>query len=279
VILAPASRLVLRGLHHGDLAAAQRLSAAMSWPHRLEDWRLLRLLGQGLAACNSAGELVGTIMWWKFGASAHTLGMVLVASTQQGMGIGRRLMQAALEQVGPRALMLNATTAGLALYQKLGFHPVGLVSQHQGVLATAPQAGGTRAARTDDRAAVLALDARAFGAPRAALLDRLLREGACEVVEAAGRVSGFAIRRRFGRGEVIGPVVAVDEADAIALVAASLRPGFQRIDIVTEATALAAWLSRAGLPRVDTATTMTRGDWPAGAGTVRRLALANQAQG
>jgi hypothetical protein len=24
---------------------------------------------------------------------------------------------------------------------------------------------------------------------------------------------------------------------------------------------------------------MTRGDWPAGAGTVRRLALANQAQG
>jgi len=279
VSLAHPDSLVLRGLRHTDLAAAHRLSAAMSWPHRLEDWRLLRLLGQGLAACNGAGELLGTTMWWRFGASACTLGMVLVASSQQGRGIGRRLMQAALEQIGPRALMLNATAAGLALYQKLGFHPAGVVVQHQGVLAAAPEAAGTRAARPSDRAALLALDTLAFGAARGALLDRLLHDGDCRVIEAEGVVTGFAFRRRFGRGELVGPVVAADEAGAIALVAASLRPGFQRIDIAADATGLGAWLARAGLPAVDTVTTMTRGGWPARAGLARRFALATQATG
>jgi GNAT superfamily N-acetyltransferase len=278
-----ADTLVLRALHPADLPAAHRLSASLPWPHRLEDWQALLRYGQGLAACDGQGVLVGTTLWWRYGAAAGSVGMVLVDGARQGMGIGRRLMQAALHQIGPRALMLNATEAGLALYEKLGFRIAARVCQHQGLIGAVPgsepAAGRIRPAEAADRAAILALDACGLGAERGDFVLNLLGFGACCVVESEGAITGFALRRSFGRGEVIGPMVAACEADAIALVAASLRPGFQRIDIDAGATGLAAWLVQAGLPWTDTATTMYRGAWGKTDPGAIRFALASQAMG
>ena len=200
--------------------------------------------------------------------------MVLVGIDRQGLGIGRRLMLAALARLGPRALMLNATPAGLALYRRLGFHESGRIAQHQGIVAAtgAFQAAPARAVET---LLIQALDADAFGAERHGFYRQLADFTA---IQRPG-IPGFALHRRFGRGALVGPVIAETEADAIALIAASLRPGFHRIDIPAEAAALAAWLTEAGLPQVDFAITMTRGDWPAGTGTLQRFALATQAQG
>jgi hypothetical protein len=99
------------------------------------------------------------------------------------------------------------------------------------------------------------------------------------VLERGGGVRGFAARRSFGRGDIIGPLVAETEADAITLAGGVMRPGFQRIDIPVEAKALAAWLTQAGLKPVDSVTVMTRGTWPKGGGGLRRFALASQALG
>ena len=99
------------------------------------------------------------------------------------------------------------------------------------------------------------------------------------MVESDGAIVGFAIARAFGRGRVIGPLVAGDEADAIALAAAAATPGFLRMDIPAEATQLAQWLGAAGLPVVDTVTTMVRGEWPATSTASRRFALTSQALG
>jgi GNAT superfamily N-acetyltransferase len=269
----------IRPLADGDLVAAQALSLAAGWPHRLDDWRLLFGLGHGIAACDGYGTLLGTAMWWPYGADAAATGMVLVSPTRQGQGIGRHLMQRVLAATGGRRLMLNATEAGLALYEALGFRVVGTVRQHQGDLHAAPSAPPARplARERHDRAHML--DTAAFGAPRQGLLQRLLDDGNSATVDGAGGIGGFALSRAFGRGQMIGPVIAPDEDSAIAMVASLLQPGFLRIDIPAAATRLAAWLDERGLPCVSTATMMARGDWRMPEAGPRRFALVSQATG
>jgi predicted N-acetyltransferase YhbS len=267
----------LRALTPRDLPALHALSAEAGWPHRVQDWAMVLSLGEGLAACAPDGTILGTAMQWRWSATCATIGMVLVAQAQQGKGLGRQLMQGLLAADPTRAVMLNATLAGLGLYERLGFRPIGMVRQHQGIV-TAPRVP-LRLALPADVPALIALDEAAFGTPRSALIETLMATADIHVLERGGKLRGFAVRRTFGHGEAIGPVVAETEDDATALAAAVLRPGFQRIDIPAEAASLAAWLTQAGLPAVDEVTVMTRGAWPHSAGGVRRFALASQALG
>jgi predicted N-acetyltransferase YhbS len=270
---------LLRRLAAADLPAAHRLSTEAGWPHRLEDWRLLHELGSGVAACDGAGAIVGIAMSWPYGARAGTLGMVLVSSAQQGKGIGRRLMQPLLDDAGARSLMLNATDAGLRLYAACDFHAAGGIRQFQGRFRPTASTAVARPMRPDDRGALLALDEAAFGAPRTAVLDRLMQDGHTMVIGEPQAITGFAVRRKFGRGEVIGPVVAPTEADAITLVAALVVPGFLRIDVPLTATRLMSWLTDAGLLDAGGATIMTRGAWPTSPSRAQRFALISQALG
>lgn len=271
--------VMLRPLQEGDLEAAHRLSIAALWPHRLEDWRLLHQFGDGVVACDAGGAIIGTAMSWRHGRDAATLGMVLVAMTQQGKGIGRRLMDAMLADLDGSALMLNATEAGQRLYAALGFRTVGIIRQQQGAYGPEPWLTRARPFRPADRDAAIALDAEAFGAPRAALLDRLLQLGEAAVIDGRDGITGFAIRRTFGRGQVIGPVVAADEDGAIDLIAALAKPGFLRVDVPSDATHLGAWLIQRGLSPVGIATIMTRGAWPPQSSKARRFGLVSQAFG
>jgi GNAT superfamily N-acetyltransferase len=196
--------MLLRQLRHGDLNALPSLSAAVGWPHREDDWALFLSLGEGLAACAPDGAILGTAMRWRWSPACATVGMVLVAPSQQGKGLGRQLMQALLDAEPERAVMLNATQAGIGLYERLGFRPIGMVCQYQGIVATTPQQSALRPAQAADLSALVAMDAAAFGAARAPLIERLMAEGDIRVIDRGGRLRGFAVRRPFGRGETIG---------------------------------------------------------------------------
>jgi hypothetical protein len=92
---------------------------------------------------------------------------------------------------------------------------------------------------------------------------------------------GFAMVRRFGRGFVIGPVVAPDAEGAKALMAhlVGLNAGkFVRIDIDFD-SGLMAWLEDLGLQRVDAPTVMVRGTMRAPRTPPRLYALITQALG
>jgi GNAT superfamily N-acetyltransferase len=284
--LKQAKDVQLRALSKRDLAAAHGLSLAVGWPHRLVDWQLVHRLGDGIAAVGADGALAGTAMWWPFGESFATIGMVIVSPERQGAGIGRQLMKSVLATIGSRSVQLNATAEGLRLYQATGFITAGSICQHQGTPSPWPGegvtvAGTTRAMSAADRDAVLHIDHAATGLPRAAMLDALWQAGDGLVVERSGVPAGFAFRRPFGRGEVIGPVVSRDETDALALVAsfvASAR-GFIRADVKSDAEKLVSWLESAGLRRVDAVTTMLRGAWASGGAGSRVFGIANQALG
>lgn len=277
----------LRPMHAGDLPAMHGLVQQMSWPHRPEDCAQLLGLGAGIAAVDGDGSTIGVGLRWSFGRDVGTIGLVLVAPERQGRGIGRALMNALIADSGSRALMLNATAEGLPLYEKLGFVSTGFVRQHQGRLAEGaalPSAPAVplRRAVPADRPALCALDAAVFGADRSALIDSLLAGGDAWLIDRAGQPAGFAVLRAFGRGMIIGPVVASSEDGAIALVAAAAKaapPGVLRIDIPANAEGLASWLTAVGLPAIDTVTVMLRGNWPAAGAGLQRFGLALQAWG
>src|SRR4051812_43385693 len=261
-----------------DLVAA--LVAAVGWPHRRADIAALIELGRGRLARAGDGWTLGVGLCWPFGNTAARMGLVVVSPDSQGLGIGRRLMERLLADAAPRSVMLLATPAGRPLYEKLGFVKIGAVCQHQGEYG-----GGRRpdprirAATSEDRSAVLRLDAAAFGVPRPAILDHLLAVGRAFVLVEDGGITGYAVERAFGHGSVVGPVVAATEPDAIALFDAAARPGFVRVDRPSDAADFGRHLTTCGLALDSESPAMLRGDWPAATGPQRIYALASHALG
>ena len=263
------------------LEAALRLSQEMSWPYRLEDWAIALELGQGFVLRNGAGTVIATAAWWAYGETHASCGMIIVAKAAQGRGHGARLMDALLAAAHPRTITLNSTAEGLALYERRGFVRIGVIQQHQGVpheRHQAPPAGLVRAMAPSDAEAVAHLDLKASGWARRQMLDRLIQAGDGHVLVRDGEPRGYAISRPFGRGHVIGPVVAESAADARALIEAALaRLGQVFVRVDTSATSqLGDWLESIGLRQVSDAITMVKGPHIPPAGPARMFALANQ---
>ncbi|TCU07805.1 GNAT family N-acetyltransferase [Rhizobium sullae] len=268
------------GPEHLDGAVA--LSRQAGWPHRLEDWRMMLGLSSGIVAIENKGRVVGTVFVTPYGDECAAINMVIVDQAMRGRGLGRKLMDYALKIAGNRPLRLVATNDGLPLYEKLGFRETGSVLQYQGSVPAIERPDGVAPADHDDLDAIVALDRAAFGAERRSLLEYLAKVGQFAVVREAGRVRGFAALRTFGRGEVIGPVVAANASDACALISFFIasRPGaFLRIDTTAD-TAIAPWLAERGFAHAGGGITMrTGGIEPTISPALKTFALANQALG
>jgi GNAT superfamily N-acetyltransferase len=275
VVLLPFSRAHLQG--------ALKLSQEMSWPYRLEEWGFAFQLGQGFVL-QRAGAVIGTALWWAHDETHASAGMIIVATAAQGRGHGARLMDALLASAHPRTILLNSTAEGLALYQRRGFVPVGVIHQHQGIpreCQEPPRSCLVRSMAASDFESITRLDRQATGWPRRPLLDRLVQSGDGYVLLRDGLPRGYAISRRFGRGHVVGPVVAESATDARALIEAALaRLGrvFVRID-TSASSQLGSWLEDLGLQRVGDATTMILGTQAPSTGPARIFAIANQSFG
>jgi Predicted acyltransferase len=124
VALVPFARAHLEG--------ALKLSQEMSWPYLLKDWEFALQLGRGFVV-TSAGAVVGTALWWPYGDTHASAGMIIVSKAVQGRGYGARLMDALLAAARPRIITLNSTAEGLALYARRGFASIGSLHQHHGI--------------------------------------------------------------------------------------------------------------------------------------------------
>jgi GNAT superfamily N-acetyltransferase len=261
------------------------LSSEQKWPHRIEDWEILFGLGFGYVV-ERDGEIVGTAMAWLYGTDAATLGMVIVSPKAQGMGLGRRLMDAVLGDLDDRTILLNATDEGAPLYRKLGFEAAGPVFQHQGAAFAVPMAElipdeRVRPLGIKDMDVLRDLARRASGMDRDALLDALVPGAQGVVLTRSNEPVGFALFRRFGRGYVVGPTIAPDTGGAKALISHWLGSNsgmFCRLD-VPEESGLGGWLDALGLPCVGRVMRMVRGPTPACDPAVTTFSLTTQALG
>jgi GNAT superfamily N-acetyltransferase len=265
------------------LEGALKLSQEMSWPYLLKDWEFALQLGRGFVV-TSAGAVVGTALWWPYGDTHASAGMIIVSKAVQGRGYGARLMDALLAAARPRIITLNSTAEGLALYARRGFASIGMLHQHHGIprqRRDMPPPGDVRAMVPSDFGAIVGLDHEATGWTRREMLNRLIEVGDGYVLLRDGIPRGYAISRLFGRGHVIGPVVAESPTDARALIEAALAPlgsVFVRVDTSTTSQ-LGEWLEGIGLQQVGDATTMVLGTQMPSTGPARTFALANQSFG
>lgn len=267
-----------------DVGLLHELSISVGWPHRPDDWALLLSLGRGVVACDEIGRVVGTGMWFPMDGSVAAIGMVITSPRLQAHGAGRWIMSHLFQDMGPRDMVLNATRAAYRLYASLGFVSGRTVLQSQGIatLGRATPHTGVRPLTPADHAGLRALDAVALGAGRGAILDRLLAVSSGMVIEREGRVAGYALSRAFGRGHVIGPIVAESDAEAIALAAPLIaaRDGqFVRVDTREDPGAFRDFLAGAGIAPYDTVTSMHRGQVVPPAEGLRAFGLASQAIG
>ncbi|WP_047453039.1 GNAT family N-acetyltransferase [Rhizobium rhizogenes] len=277
-----ATAIDLRPLDQSHLQSALALSRQAGWPHRLEEWQMLLELSNGLVAVENE-KVVGTIFVTPYGAEIATINMVIVDESIRGRGIGRRIMQAALDIVGERECRLVATADGLPLYESLGFRKTGTIVQHQGTLGVCTAPETVEWATKADLDEIVALDRIAYPADRSKLIQSLFRSGRVAVLREAGVIHGYGAWRHFGRGELCGPVIAETTGAAKDLLAFlfAARPGvFMRVDTGAE-TGLASFLLEHGLVHVGGGISMRR--TPSSASSpvpsVHTFALASQALG
>ena len=279
-----APALPQRRLEAADVPAAQALTAGFGWPHRQQDWAMMQALGDGVTV-SAQGRVLGVAMCWRFGPDWATMGLIAVDAASQGQGIGRQMLRALIDSLGSRSILLHATQAGLRLYAELGWKPAGTTLQHQGTaspMAPMPLPPGTRLrpAGLADLADLASLDHVACGMDRTALLRVLLALPGGVVLDGQRGAEGFALVRAFGRGQLVGPMIAADDAAARAMAAhlLSQRTGqFVRLD-VPEESGLGPWLASLGLEKVGTATRMVHGP-DAANGLLHVFGLASQAWG
>lgn len=244
-----------RRLAARDLAGCIALSRSAHWNQNEADWRLMLEIGRGWGLFLADGTLVASTVVLPYGNRFAWISMVLVLPQHRRQGHASRLLRAAMADLRANGLaaVLDATPAGYEVYVKEGFHESWKFARLQlgaAPLGAAQKFDGVRPMAASDWPGLLALDAPAFGASRERLLRALAARlpGAALVLERAGRLAGFLLGRDGLEASQLGPLVAVDENAAQALLAAALArvaPPLY-LDIAEHAVELRRWLEARG---------------------------------
>ena len=255
----------IRELTPDGLDNACALSAAAGWNQRIDDWRLLLALApRGCFAAWSRDQVVGTAIGIDYGGFGW-IAMMLVHPAHRSRGLGRRLLEAAVDAIpSDRLIRLDATPLGRPLYQSYGFVDEARLTRFvapaiAGRVVAAAEPGetslGVRLLGRADLARVVDFDARVFGGNRQAVLEWALA--------AAPELSWILQNDRdmpeycFGRGgrlyTQIGPVVTIDDPGARALVTAAIRAAPEHpimVDAVDNYATFSDWLRTCGFEAV-----------------------------
>jgi GNAT superfamily N-acetyltransferase len=243
---------VFRDMTEADLPGGLALSRASGWNQTLEDWRLVLSLGQGLfRVATRGGDVVASGGAVRYGDVLAWICMILVRPDERGHGLGTRVFSQVLDRLRAlvdagalRAVGLDATPAGRALYLQHGFVDgpalARLVRE-----ADAPRASGpiwSHALAAHDLDFVLERDRSLFGADRAPVLRALFSRAPdlARVVRDRGRTA-YCFGRHGDHADQVGPVVADDPALALELARSAAAQPRGR-PLIVDARADARWL-------------------------------------
>lgn len=258
--------LVAQDISNVDLHLLHALSIGVGWPHRLADWEFLRQVGQGIVVVDEIGRVFGSAMWFPQDEDFATIGLVITTPRAQAQGAGRWLMAQVMERCKGRNLSLNSTKAAYPLYLSLGFEHEAIVFLHRGKVSRLPALAPTDGTLAELPAAqieeITACDTQAFGVNRSRVLAKLSEISVTCILRRDGEVVGYAMRRPFGGLQVIGPIVASNDEDAIQLTAWHLRAmkgHYVRIDTREETGPFAEFLAQCEMTIAENTFTMSKG--------------------
>jgi len=243
-----------------DVGAGLRLSDAAGWNQVDDDWALFIEHGHALGGRDGEGRLIATAAALPYGAAAGWISMVLVDPPWRHRGLASALVRECIAFLQTRGALplLDATSDGAAVYRGLGFAE-GLPFdrwQSDGSATLSPVAQGAasshavREAGSDDIARIASLDLSASGLDRPFLFARLLaRPDTRAWLGVDG--NGFVVTRRGRRATQVGPLVAANGRQAVALLGAALAasPGPAYVDIPATQQEIVGWLEKRGFRR------------------------------
>jgi GNAT superfamily N-acetyltransferase len=261
----------VRDLGLDDLAQAVTLSASVGWNQVEADWRLFLDLGHAVGVDDDEGRLAATAATLPSGPGLAWISMVIVREDRRRRGIATALLKRCADEISAsgRVPGLDATPAGREVYLRLGFQDSWTLARWRrvGVAPIAPAESSSalrvRPIEGRDRAAVLRLDAPAFGADRSPLLARLLERSSAfaAVAEDESGPRGFVLGRDGRATTHLGPLVAESEdvARALARHALGRITGSVTVDAADAAAGFTDWLAASGFGRERPFTRMYRG--------------------
>jgi len=171
--------------------------------------------------------------------------MVIVHEPYRRRGLATRLMERTIAELRGRELIafLDATPAGQAVYERMGFRPVDALKRWRG---QGGGSGGDELPTLGGVEEIAELDLAAFGTDRSAFLaDLLARPGALSRHEPGG---GFLLARSGRTATYIGPVVARETETSLRLIESALAAvaGPVLIDVPDRQTEITRLLTRRG---------------------------------
>lgn len=204
-----------------DIPTVLALTAEAGWNQTSADWLLMIREGHAICLRDQADRPVATALALPLGAQIGWISMVLVTAAWRRKGLATRLVHhcaAWLEAKGRHAL-LDATPAGQKVYERMGFKTTAKMTRWEHAEPDGLCSPTIKVAAAADLATIWQLDEAAFGVERPHILEDLAGRGPA-FVEQSGR--GFVLGRRGRHALQIGPIVADDEATALALLDAAL---------------------------------------------------------
>jgi len=224
------SEMAIGRLAPSELADAEALVAASGWNQVATDWRIFLALGTVYAVRDGA-RVIATAATLPYGDICAWISMVLVDETYRRRGLATRLLRECIDDIvaGGRVPVLDATPAGRTVYRQLGFEDAWGFARLTSARRTGALKGGESAidVRPISDAAwpdLCTYDAAVFGVDRHALLARMRgRLPAANLFAArAGRVTGLLLGRDGRTSAHLGPLIAEDDATALALLARAM---------------------------------------------------------
>lgn len=197
------------------------------------------------------------------------VGPITIHLEVQNRGVGRKLMQAAMDRArergaaGVRLVQAAFHNRSLSLYASLGFDIREPLSCMQGRTRQREVSGcAARPARPLDVDPCNAISRRVHGFDRGGELTEAVEHGTAQVVEREGRITGYASSLAF-----FGHATAETNLDLQALITSASSFGGPGILVPSRNSALFQWCLSNGLRVVQPMTLMSQGLYnePAGA--------------
>ncbi|MSP83813.1 MAG: GNAT family N-acetyltransferase [Alphaproteobacteria bacterium] len=207
-----------------------RLSSEPGWNQIEDDWAFMVGHGDSFGMVAPDGRPVASGVTVPFDSTYGWISMILVMAAYRRRGLATHMMYRCIDALRRRGLTpaLDATPAGRQVYVRLGFRDVYTLTRY---LVPAGRAAQLRAAPATLRSVteadldrLVAYDRAPFGAGRGFMLRHLwsrLPEAAV-IAERDGCIQGFVLGRKGRVCDQIGPLVADDDATAMALLDAAL---------------------------------------------------------
>jgi GNAT superfamily N-acetyltransferase len=234
------------------------LSIEAGWNQNAADWRFMLGAGRGFGLRGGDGTWQASSLVLPLGRRLAWISMVLVTRDRRRGGVGSELLKRCIEEVRAAGAVagLDATEQGRPIYLPLGFHDLYKISRWHLDRAPAtqvppPQGIGLRPMMLADLPRLATYDRSLSSMERPTILAHLAmrQPGLAAVAETpSGKIAGFALGREGRIATSLGPVVADNEAIALALIAratASTKPPFI-IDVPEAHREVAAWLEMEG---------------------------------